>query len=303
MTARGDRRGIRAARGGGGRAAHPRPGPRATRVWPRWASARRAPRTAARSRSAPGCSDSPPTAPPSRCHHGGLALRAHGSVTVALTGAPAPATVDGSPVGPRRAVPRARRRGARPRPARRAGCAPTSVSAVASTWPPVLGSRSHDTLSGDRPGAAARRRPAAGRPPDGRAHASTSRRSPHPSSGTVTLDAPARAPARLAARPRRADLGPTWTVDAASDRVGVRLDGAALRRAPRVRGSRAAERGRRPGRGAGARRRAPGGLPRRPPGHRRLPRRRGPHRRARPTSPPSSSPARGCGCGMVSSRS
>ena len=80
------------------------------------------------------------------CHHGGLALRAHGSVTVALTGAPAPATVDGTPVG--HAAPFLLRDGSVLELGRPASGVRTYVSVRGGVAvPPVLGSRSYDTLS------------------------------------------------------------------------------------------------------------------------------------------------------------
>ena len=163
-------------------------------------------------------------------HHGGLALRAHGAVTVVLTGAPTAATVDGSPVG--HAAPFAVRDGAvldlgRPTSGLRTYVSVRGGIAVEA----VLGSRSYDTLSAIGPAPLSQGellpvgRPA-GQPTVDVAPV------PTPSAGTVVLD--------LLPGPRRdwlrdlAELTSSpWSVDPASDRVGLRLDGTALTRAPR----------------------------------------------------------------------
>lgn len=160
---------------------------------------------------------------------GGLVLQAHESVTAVLTGAPAQATVDGIPVGhaapfllPRKAILRL----GRPTSGLR-----TYVSVRGGLdVPPVLGSRSTDTLSGTGPPVLT---PGSllpiGRP-----------------LGDPTLDvAPVEPPASGELRlhvvmgPRedwladpRALLAQGWTVSSRSDRVGLRLQGPALRRHP-----------------------------------------------------------------------
>jgi biotin-dependent carboxylase-like uncharacterized protein len=161
-------------------------------------------------------------------HHGGLALRARGSVTMVLTGAPAPATVEGTPVG--HAAPfllrdRALLRLDPPTSGLRTYVSVRGGVAVA----PVLGSRSYDTLSGLGPaplkdGDLLPVGPPVGEPLVDVAPVAS------PSQGRVTLD--------LEPGPRGdwvADFdeltGARWSVDAASDRVGVRLDGRPLIRA------------------------------------------------------------------------
>jgi biotin-dependent carboxylase-like uncharacterized protein len=167
---------------------------------------------------------------------GGLVVRARGSLTVALTGAPAPAQVDGRPV-PHRAV------------LHLGDGTELAVGTPASglrTYlavrggidvEPVLGSRSTDTLSGVGPpalaagdvlpvGPAPRAFPVVDAAPPSSA-----------SGGPVALD--------LLPGPRTAwagDLGAlagrAWVVGPDSDRVGVRLgpaDGPPVRRAPAFR--------------------------------------------------------------------
>ena len=163
-------------------------------------------------------------------HHGGLALRAHGAVTVVLTGAPTTATVDGSRVG--HAAPFTVGDGAvldlgRPTSGLRTYLSVRGGIDVA----PVLGSRSYDTLSAIGPaplrqGDLLRVGSPVGQPTVDVAPV------PAPSSGTVVLD--------LLPGPRRdwlrdvAELtSSAWSVDPASDRVGLRLDGAVLTRSPR----------------------------------------------------------------------
>jgi biotin-dependent carboxylase-like uncharacterized protein len=157
--------------------------------------------------------------------YGGLAVRARGSVTVVLTGAPAPATVDARPAP--HAAPFLLRAGQTLRLGAPTAGLRTYLSvrggfAVA----PVLGSRSTDTLSGVgppplRPGDVLPVEPPAGEP---------------------TVDVAPVAPPTDGVIPLRAVLGPradwladptaldeqTWTVSARSDRVGLRLEGTAL---------------------------------------------------------------------------
>ena len=160
-------------------------------------------------------------------HHGGLVLRAHGTVTLVLTGAPTAATVDGSRVG--HAAPFTLGDGAVLDLGRTASGLRTYLGVRGGVdVPPVLGSRSYDTLSGIGPLPLRRGDflpvgPPAGEPTVDVAPVAT------PTTDTVTLD--------LLPGPRQAwlhdhtDLTSTaWTVDAASDRVGVRLDGLALTR-------------------------------------------------------------------------
>lgn len=174
------------------------------------------------------------------CHHGGLALRAHGSVTVALTGAPAPATVDGIPVG--HAAPFLVRDGAVLELGRPTSGVRTYVSVRGGvTVKPVLGSRSYDTLSeiGPPPLREGDLLPV-GQP-----------------RGDLLVDVapvagPPRGPVTLEVHPGPrsdwlGDLGaltdPLWSVDAASDRVGVRLAGPAVARADEFEGQELASEG------------------------------------------------------------
>lgn len=160
---------------------------------------------------------------------GGLSVRAGADLTVCLTGAPAPATVDdrpaphGAPIALRRgqtltlAVPPV---GLRTYLAVRGGLA----------LPPVLGSRSWDTLGGlgPAPVAAGAVLPV-GDPPAEHPHVDQAPTAPPPDpTQTLTL--------RVTPGPR-ADwvdgslLVGTWTVSDRTDRVGTRLDGTALARA------------------------------------------------------------------------
>ena len=114
---------------------------------------------------------------------GGLSVRAHGRMTVALTGAPAPATVDGRPVAHAALVDLPD------------GAVLTlgMPSAGLRTYltvrggidvPPVLGSRSTDTLSRGRAATGGGRRRAAGRRPGRRLPPRRPRRQPAPRSRT-----------------------------------------------------------------------------------------------------------------------
>ena len=162
------------------------------------------------------------------CHHGGLTLRAHGSVTMALTGAPAPTTVDGTPVG--YAAPFLVRDGSLLQVGRPTSGVRTYVSVRGGiTVQAVLGSRSYDTLSDIGP---APLQPGDVLPvgtPVGAPLVDVAPVAPL-ASGLVTLE--------LTPGPRTDWLGDltsltaaSWRVDAQSDRVGVRLEGATLTRA------------------------------------------------------------------------
>ena len=162
------------------------------------------------------------------CHYGGFTLRARGSVTMVLTGAPAPATVDGTPVG--HAAPFLVGDGMVLRVGLPASGLRTYVSvrggvAVAS----VLGSRSYDTLSGIGPAPLKDGDVLPVGSPVGELLVDVAPVAPPPL-GTVTLE--------LAPGPRSDWVGdlnalttPAWRVDPSSDRVGIRLDGPTLRRA------------------------------------------------------------------------
>ena len=162
------------------------------------------------------------------CHHGGLTLRAHGSVTMVLTGAPVPATVDGTPVG--YAAPFLVRDGSVLRVGTPTSGMRTYVGVRGGILvAPVLGSRSYDTLSdiGPAPLRDGDQLPVGS--PVGEPLVDVAPVVP-PAAGTVTLE--------VTLGPRSEWLGdlvaltePAWRVHAASDRVGVRLDGPTLTRA------------------------------------------------------------------------
>lgn len=161
---------------------------------------------------------------------GGLRLRAEGSALVAVTGAPVPLAVDGRPAPCNAPLSL--------RPGQVLSLGPPAVglrSYVAVRGgidvPPVLGSRSTDTLSGLGPGRLA----AGDRLPVGVAVGG------EPVVDVAPVAPPPREPVlRVLPGPRRDWLDPAawvalvrddWTVTAHSDRVGLRLDGPRLDRA------------------------------------------------------------------------
>lgn len=161
---------------------------------------------------------------------GGLAVRAAGDLTVALTGAEAPATLDGRGVG--YCAPFALRAGE----VLQLGTPRTGVRTYLTVRggievSPVLGSRSTDTLSGLGP-------PPVrvgdvlpiGPPPD---------RFPHVDQAPIAADTGDVLVLTASPGPRHdwladpAELaGTEWTASARSDRVGLRLEGTPLRRHP-----------------------------------------------------------------------
>ncbi|KRE57199.1 5-oxoprolinase/urea amidolyase family protein [Phycicoccus sp. Soil748] len=156
---------------------------------------------------------------------GGLVVRAHGSVTAVVTGAPCPVLVDDRPM-PCNAPVLVRAgqvlRIGRPSSGLRSYL--TVRGGIATTA--ALGSRSHDTLAGlGPPPLRAGDRLVVG---PRRGHllvdiAPVDQRTP----GTVVLDALPGPHLHWLAETAQVDA-PTWTVAADSDRVGVRLAGAAL---------------------------------------------------------------------------
>jgi biotin-dependent carboxylase-like uncharacterized protein len=160
---------------------------------------------------------------------GGLAVRAHGLLTVALAGAPAPADVDGRPVGHHALVV------LRAGQVLRLGTPPTGLRTYLAVRggiavDPVLGSRSTDVLSGLGPEKLV---PGAILPVG-----------PEPDALPLVDVAPVATPPggdvvlRAVPGPRAdffADLAAltstTWTASSRSDRVGMRLEGGALERA------------------------------------------------------------------------
>lgn len=160
---------------------------------------------------------------------GGLAVRARTLHTVALTGAPAPAAVDGTPVGHHSVVL------LRPGQVLRLGPPPTGLRTYLAVRggiavEPVLGSRSTDVLAGLGPPAVAPGHvlPVGPQPPTfplvDVAPVAV------PPGGTVVLRAIAGPRADRLADPA-ALTRTTWTASSRSDRVGMRLDGARLERA------------------------------------------------------------------------
>ncbi|GGI04205.1 biotin-dependent carboxyltransferase family protein [Egicoccus halophilus] len=162
---------------------------------------------------------------------GGLQVRAAGSLVVAVTGARAPATVDGAPVDHRAAV-------RLPAGATLAlGTPPTGLRSYLGVRggldvPAVLGSRATDVLSGLGPAVLA----AGDRLPVGAADGAVPpvdvapRRDPHGGEVTLRLRLGPRAD-WFPADARSALTATAWTVTPDSNRVGLRLDGPPLERA------------------------------------------------------------------------
>ena len=173
---------------------------------------------------------------------GGLAVTADGDQLVAITGAPCPATVDGVAAG--HAAPIHLRDGATlrlgaPRSGLRSYLAVRGGVDVA----PVLGSRSHDVLSGIGPAPLAVGDVLPVGPPDPAVlpEVDEAPLTPLPT-GMVDLDLlPGPRTDRLA-DPMTLTAQP-WTVGADSNRVGVRLAGPDLPRAARHTGSELASEG------------------------------------------------------------
>jgi biotin-dependent carboxylase-like uncharacterized protein len=159
---------------------------------------------------------------------GGLAVRAHGPLTVALAGAAAPADVDGMPVG-HHAVVRIRAgqtlRLGPPPAGLRTYLAVRGGLAVAVT----LGSRASDTLSGLGP-APLREGDVlpVGPEPDAWPLIDVAPVAP-PGAGTIVLRAAAGPQFDWLTEPA-ALTRTSWTVGSRSDRVGMRLSGTALGR-------------------------------------------------------------------------
>lgn len=161
--------------------------------------------------------------------YGGLAVRARGSVTVVLTGAPAPATVDDRPAA--HAAPFLLRAGQ----VLRLGQPTTGLRTYLSVrggfaGRPVLGSRATDTLSGIgppplQPGDVLPVEPPVGEPTVDVAPVAV------PTAGVVELRAVLGPRADWLADPLTVERQ-TWTVSSRSDRVGLRLEGAPLERHP-----------------------------------------------------------------------
>ncbi len=159
---------------------------------------------------------------------GGLAVRAGAPLTVALTGAPAPADVDGTPVGHRALV------DLRCGQVLRLGAPATGLRTYLAVRggvdvAPVLGSRSTDTLSGLGPpklvvGVVL----PVGTEPDELPLVDVAPAA-DPPAGAVTLHAVLGPRAAFFADP--GELSHTgWVASSRSDRIGIRLEGGGLRR-------------------------------------------------------------------------
>ena len=162
---------------------------------------------------------------------GGLRVRAERTVLVAVTGAPAPVTVDG------RAAPFGGPLTLAPGSVLALGMPPVGLRSYVAVRggvdvPPVLGSRSTDTLSGLGPAPLSRR-------VTGSRSATCRRRSRSSTSRPSGRRRPRRSCGSLPG-PRRDWLDPAawtalttqeWTVTADSNRVGLRLSGPQLARA------------------------------------------------------------------------
>ncbi len=160
---------------------------------------------------------------------GGLVLRARGSLTAVVTGAPAPTRVDGVPVG--HAAPFLVGDGAE----LWLGRPPTGLRTYVSVRggiavPPVLGSRSRDTLSGLGPEPLVAGQLLRVGDPRGDLLVDVAPVA-RPSGGLVLLEAFQGPRWDWLAEPDALEHGP-WLVGVDSDRVGVRLEGPGLARHP-----------------------------------------------------------------------
>jgi len=160
---------------------------------------------------------------------GGLAVRARGLLTVALTGAPAPADVDGTPVGHRAVLT------LRAGQVLRLGTPPTGLRTYLAvrggiTVDPVLGSCSTDVLSGLGPEKLAPGDVLPVGPEPGAVPLVDVAPVADPPGGPVVLRAVPGPRADFLADPA-ALARATWTASSRSDRVGMRLEGDALERA------------------------------------------------------------------------
>ncbi|MFC4946321.1 5-oxoprolinase/urea amidolyase family protein [Pseudonocardia sp. GCM10023141] len=159
---------------------------------------------------------------------GGLAVRAHRLLTVALTGAPAPADVDGTPVGHNAVLT------LRPGQLLRLGVPPVGLRTCLAvrggiTAAAVLGSRATDVLSGIGPAVlrAGQRLPVGSEPSDFPIVDVAPVRLP--TGDTVTLRA-VPGPRADWMQDASALTRTVWTASSRSDRVGMRLEGDPLQR-------------------------------------------------------------------------
>ncbi|GAA4538936.1 biotin-dependent carboxyltransferase family protein [Pseudonocardia xishanensis] len=157
---------------------------------------------------------------------GGLVFVAHRAVTIALTGAPAPATVDGRPVGHHTLVTVRAGQEVRLGPP---ACGLRTYVCVRGGLdvPPVLGSRSTDTLSGIGPEPLAKGTELAVGPEPAAWPLVAVAPVPLPPVDTVTLHA-VRGPRADAAVDPSALVRTVWQASGETDRIGMRLLGATL---------------------------------------------------------------------------
>ncbi|WP_214370704.1 biotin-dependent carboxyltransferase family protein [Pseudonocardia sp. H11422] len=161
---------------------------------------------------------------------GGLSVRARRRLTVALTGAPAPATVDAMPVGHHAVVV------LRAGQVLTLGVPPTGLRTYLAVRggvdvAPVLGSRSTDVLSGIGPPALSPGDELPVGPEPAAFPLIDVAPVAVPPGGTVTLRAVAGPRAGWAADASGL-TGSVWTASSRSDRIGMRLEGEPLRRHP-----------------------------------------------------------------------
>jgi biotin-dependent carboxylase-like uncharacterized protein len=160
---------------------------------------------------------------------GGFAMRAHGLLTVALTGAPAPADVDGTPVGHHAVLT------LRAGQVLRLGVPLTGLRTYLAVRggiavDPVLGSRSTDVLAGLGPEKLAAGTVLPVGPEPTAFPLIDVAPVAFPSGETVVLRAVPGPRADFLADPKGL-AGTTWTASSRSDRVGMRLEGGKLERA------------------------------------------------------------------------
>ncbi len=160
---------------------------------------------------------------------GGLRVRAHGELVLALTGAVAPAQVNGTPTG-HAGVFRLPHGGELSLGPPAAGLRTYLAVRGGITVPSVLGSRSTDTLSGVGPAplSAGTVLPV-GAPPAQYPQVDLAPVLP-PEAGEVVLSVVLGPRADWVCNPERL-LSTMWTASERSDRVGMRLEGQALKRA------------------------------------------------------------------------
>ncbi len=164
---------------------------------------------------------------------GGLTVRAHGHLLVAVTGAPAPATIDGRPVGHQCLL---RLDDAQQLELASPPVGLRSYLAVRGgiDTPPVLGSRSRDTLAalGPEPLCAGDLLPVGATPTTSPTvdHAPFALPSTGSTKDLVTLQA-IPGPRHTWVTGLDQLFGATWAISSQSDRVGIRLQGPSLGRA------------------------------------------------------------------------